>query len=95
MSAYEDYWLFPSAHTDTPDDTIPAVPTPFLSLEDARAAATELGGVIDIFGAPARGGTLRLLEHVEGRKGREKQARQGPRRPPRVGSFRREGPGRP
>ena len=75
MSGYEDYWLFPSAYGEIADNTIPAVQTPFVSLEEARKAATRLGGAIDIFGAPARGGTLRLVEHVGGMKEGQKHDR--------------------
>jgi hypothetical protein len=39
-----------------------------MSLEEARRLAMRLGGAIDIFGAPAGGGRLLLVEHVGGMK---------------------------
>jgi hypothetical protein len=64
MGAYRDYWLFPSPHGKKAEETMPAVQEPFESVEDARQAAMELGGEMDILGAPTGGGTLQLVEHV-------------------------------
>ena len=64
MPAYLDYWVFPSPHGERAEDTEPTVREPFKSVEDAREAAVELGGEMDILGAPVDGGTLRLVEHV-------------------------------
>ena len=90
MSAYEDYWLFSSAHGEMIESTNFVVHLPFVSLEEARRAAKDLGGAIDILGAPACAGALRVMEHVDAT--RERGGRRGPLR---VGSFRTEGPSRP
>ena len=68
MRAYKDYWLYRSAPGEVADNTIPVIQMPFMSLREARQVATGLGGEIDIYGVPTRGGTQRLVEHgrVEG-----------------------------